>query len=176
MISSFVKWMIFTSFIAISVFAQTETTNWPQFRGPSASGISETSSLPIKWDIEKGENVKWKINVPGLGFSSPVIWGDRLFLTTAISGLDDPELKVGLYGSIDPVEDETIHTWKVLCYDKNSGKLLWEHVACTGIPKVKRHPKSTHANPTVATDGILVFWTRDFLWSRRPNGDSPVLL
>jgi outer membrane protein assembly factor BamB len=154
--SSFVKWMILTSFLTISVFAQTETTNWPQFRGPSASGISETSSLPIKWDVEKGDNVKWKMDVPGLGFSSPVIWGDRLFLTTAISGLDDPELKVGLYGSIDPVKDETVHTWKVLCYDKNSGKLLWEQVACTGIPKVKRHPKSTHANPTVATDGKYV--------------------
>jgi len=141
------------SLITVSLFAQSESTNWPQFRGPSARGIAEDSSPPVNWDVEKGQNIKWKTKVPGLGFSCPVIWGNRVYLTTAISGLEDPEVKVGLYGSIDPVDDKTIHTWKVLCYDINSGKLLWDQTSCTGVPKVKRHPKSTHANPTIATDG-----------------------
>jgi hypothetical protein len=164
--SCFIKCIIFISLISISLFAQPETTNWPQFRGPSARGIAEKSSLPINWDVEKGDNLKWKTEVPGLGFSSPVVWEDRIFLTTAISGLEDPKLKVGLYGDIDPVEDETVHTWKVLCYNKNTGKLLWEQTSCTGVPKVKRHPKSTHANPTVATDGkyVIAFFGSEGLY------------
>jgi len=147
---------LFYSIISISLFAQTESTNWPQFRGASARGIAENSSPPVTWDLEKGENINWKTVVPGLGFSTPVIWENKIFLTTAISGLEDPEMKVGLYGDIDPVEDETIHTFKVLCYNKNNGELLWEQTSCTGVPKVKRHPKSTHANPTIATNGKVV--------------------
>jgi len=166
------KWIFAFSLISMSLFAQTETTNWPQFRGSFARGIAETSSLPVTWDVEKGKNVKWKTEVPGLGFSSPVIWGDCIFLTTAISGLEDPELKVGLYGDIDPVEDETVHTWKILCYDKNSGELLWEQTACTGVPKVKRHPKSTHANPTIATDGkyVIAFFGSEGLYCYDHDG------
>ncbi len=154
--SCLIEWALFIFFIAVSSYGQTEMENWPGFRGPFARGIAENSSPPAIWNIEDGDNILWKIEVPGLGFSSPVIWEDRIFLTTAISGLEDPELKVGLYGSVDPVEDETIHTWKVFCYNKKNGDLVWEKTACTGIPKVKRHPKSTHANPTVATNGKYV--------------------
>jgi outer membrane protein assembly factor BamB len=102
-----------------------------------------------------------------------VIWGDRIFLTTAISGLEDPQLKVGLYGDVNPVEDETIHTWKVFCYDKNNGNLVWEKTACTGIPKVKRHPKSTHANSTVATNGkyVVAFFGSEGLYCYDLNGN-----
>jgi outer membrane protein assembly factor BamB len=155
-ISSFVNYIILMSLISTYLCAQSESNNWPQFRGESARGIAEKSSPPVTWNVEKGDNIKWKTKVSGLGFSCPVIWEDRIFLTTAISGLDDPEMKVGLYGDIEPVEDETIHTFKVLCYNKNTGKLLWERIACKGVPKVKRHPKSTHANPTVATNGKVV--------------------
>jgi outer membrane protein assembly factor BamB len=112
-------------------------------------------STPVSWNLDTSKNIKWKTPIPGLGHSSPVIWGNRVFVTTAISGKEDPELKVGLYGSIKPVDDETVHQWKVYvyCLDKNSGKILWERLAHKGIPKVKRHPKSTHANSTPATDG-----------------------
>ena len=127
--------------------------NWPSFRGYNAIGIAEGYSTPISWDIEKSENIKWKTSVPGLGHSSPIVWGDRIYVTTAISGLENPELKVGLYGSIAPVEDETVHVWKVYCLDKNTGKILWEKESYKGVPKVKRHPKSTHANSTPVTDG-----------------------
>ena len=152
--------------LSLNIFAQSGTTNWPQFRGPQARGISENSSLPTTWDVETNNNIKWKTNVPGLGFSCPVIWENKLFLTTAISGLEDPEVKVGLYGDIEPVEDETIHTWKVLCYDKSSGELIWEQTAHTGVPKVKRHPKSTHANSTIATDGkyVIAFFGSEGLY------------
>lgn len=131
-------------------------TNWPGFRGPNASGIAEGFSTPLSWDIEKPKNIKWKITIPGLGHSSPAIYGNRIFITTAISGKKDPEMKVGLYGSINPVEDDTVHEWKVFCIDKNSGKILWEKTSHKGVPEVKRHPKATHANSTPFTDGKYV--------------------
>ena len=72
---------------------------------------------------------------------------------SAVSGQPNPELKVGLYGDIASVDDATAHRWLVMCFDKSTGKPLWERTAHTGVPKVKRHPKSTHANSTLATDG-----------------------
>ena len=101
---SIINYIILLFFILANLFAQTESTNWPQFRGTSARGVAENSTPPVTWDVDKGDNIKWKTKVPGLGFSCPVIWEDRIFLTTAISGLEDPEMKVGLYGDIDPVE------------------------------------------------------------------------
>ena len=128
-------------------------TQWPTFRGPNASGIAEGFATPTRWDVPAGENVVWKTPIPGLGHSSPVIWGNRLFITTAVSGQADPKLKVGLYGDIGSVQDDTVHKWIVYCLDKRTGKILWERVACTGVPRIKRHPKSTHASSTPSTDG-----------------------
>jgi outer membrane protein assembly factor BamB len=127
--------------------------HWPTFRGPNASGIAEGFSTATQWNVPGGENVKWKTPIPGLGHSSPVIWGNRLFVTTAISGQENPKLRVGLYGDIAPVQDDTSHKWIVYCLDKRTGKILWEQVAYTGVPKIKRHPKATHASCTPATDG-----------------------
>ena len=159
------------------LFAQSKTSlkgvNWPSFRGPEASGIAEGYPTPISWDVKKGKNIKWKTEIPGLGHSSPVVWGDRIFITSAISGKSDPEMKVGLYGDIEPVDDETVHTWKIFCLNKNTGKMIWEKTACTGVPKIKRHPKSTHANPTVATDGkhVVAFFGSEGLYCYDINGN-----
>jgi outer membrane protein assembly factor BamB len=98
-------------------------------------------------------NIRWKTEIPGLGLSSPVIWGDRLFITTAISKSDNKGIKPGIYGDGMPVPDSSVHDWKVICIDKNTGKTIWDRTAFTGVPKIKRHPKSTHANTSVATDG-----------------------
>ncbi len=135
---------------------QKEGVNWPSFRGPHASGISDGFKTSVDWDVDSSQNILWKTEIPGLGHSSPVIWGNRIFITTAISGVEKPELKVGLYGSIQPVEDDTLHEFKVYCLDKKTGKLLWEQLAHKGVPKVKRHPKATHANSTPVTDGTHV--------------------
>src|SRR4051812_30102854 len=79
--------------------------NWPQFRGPAAGGMG-TGTPPLQWDGESGKNVRWKTAIPGLGHSSPVIWGDRIFLTSAVPAAGEAALKVGLYGDIQPVEGE----------------------------------------------------------------------
>ena len=134
--------------------------DWPQFRGAQANGVAEGHTLPVKFDLASGEGVKWRASVPGLGLSSPVIWGDKLFVTTAVSASDDGALRTGLYGDIASVEDESEHVWKALAYDKQTGDLLWERELARGVPKVKRHTKSSHASATPATDGerLVVFF------------------
>jgi len=147
--------------------AQTDyMQQWPQFRGPFANGINESADLPDTWDIQTGENIKWKVRIPGLGHSCPVIWEDKLFVATAISGSGSDSLKVGLYGDIDEVGDRSVHQFKLFCFDKNTGELLWERLAYQGVPKTERHTKSSHANPTPATNGryIVAFFGSDGLY------------
>jgi outer membrane protein assembly factor BamB len=134
---------------AICVSAQ----NWPQFRGPGATGVVEGQTAAVNWDADKAVNTRWKTAIPGLAHSSPVVWGDKIFISTAVTSGAKDETRYGAYGDVDPVENEPKHTWKVYALDKNTGKILWERVAYEGLPKVKRHPKSTHADSTPATDG-----------------------
>jgi len=140
--------------------------HWPSFRGPLASGIAEGFSAPTTWDVEKRVNIAWKIPIPGLGLSSPIVWGNRVFLSSAIGGQENVQLKIGLYGNVDSVPDNSSHRWMVYCIDKRSGKILWEKTACAGVPKVKRHPKSTHANSTLATNGerVVAFFGSEGLY------------
>jgi outer membrane protein assembly factor BamB len=136
------------------IFAQTDyNQQWPSFRGPWACGYLVDSRTPESWNIDSPKGIKWKTPIPGLAHSCPVIWDNYLFVTTATNNMNDESLKLGLYGDIDEADDKKIHEFKVYCLDKNSGKILWERVAHKGIPKSKRHTKSTQANCTPATDG-----------------------
>ena len=130
--------------------------DWPQFRGPSASGVGDGAKPPVHWDAIKNTNVVWKTEIPGLSVSSPVVWGDRIFVTTAISTDAKQSLRTGLFGDTDPVIDNSMHQWKVLAVDKKTGKILWEQMAHEGTPKTKRHPKSSQASATPVTDGKVV--------------------
>lgn len=145
---------------------------WPSYRGYYATGYLDNASLPDSFNIESSFNVKWNIEVPGLGLSCPVIWDNRIFITTAVSDQDKEGYLPGLYGDIAPVSDSSEHIWKVMCYDKESGDLLWEHDAYRGIPKVKRHPKSSHANTSVATDGshVIAFFGSEGLYCYSMEG------
>jgi outer membrane protein assembly factor BamB len=144
-------------FASIPSNAQIKTERqWPAYRGYMSSGVLDNANLPETFDPEKSINIKWKIALPGLGHSSPVIWDDKLFVTTAVSLADNKGIKTGIFGDGMPVPDSSVHDWKVYCIDKYTGKTVWERTAYTGVPKIKRHPKSTHANPSVATDGNYV--------------------
>ncbi len=148
--------------------------NWPQFRGPNASGVAEGATLATKWDVTKNEGILWKTATPGLGFSSPVVWGDQIFLTTAVSeGDKQASLKVGLYGDITPVSDDTPQSFRVLCLDRNTGKILWDKEAYKGVPKIKRHMKGSHANCSPATDGkyVVAFFGSEGLYCYSMTGD-----
>lgn len=145
---------------------------WPGYRGYLASGVLDNANLPESFDFIKGTNIKWKIEIPGMGLSSPVIWDNKIFITSAISKSDRSGLKPGLYGDVTPVKDSSVHDWKVYCFDKKSGKILWEKTSYTGVPKIKRHPKSTHANTSVATDGkhVVAFFGSEGLYCYNIDG------
>jgi outer membrane protein assembly factor BamB len=151
--------------------ADASDANWPQFRGPSANGVG-TGAPPTEWNVESGKNVRWKAAIPGLGHSSPVVWGDRIFVTSAVPASGESSLKVGLYGDITPVKGEPAQSFNVYCLDRKSGKILWERVAVSGPPKIMRHPKSSHANPTPATDGkhLVVFFGSEGLFTYDLDG------
>lgn len=142
--------------LAIPVAAQKQAGNWPSFRGAHAAGVADGQNLPDQWDGERGSNIKWKTRIPGLAHSSPVVWDDRLFLTTAISSRVNPTFRRGLYGDGDASDDRSSHQWKVYCLDKKTGKILWDQTAFEGEPREKRHIKATYANSTPATDGRYV--------------------
>ncbi len=156
--------------LAGPLFAQ----NWPSFRGPSGSGIS-TGDPPVEWSVLSGKNITWKTRIPGLAHSSPVVWGDRVFVTTAVSSrAESPELKTGwVNGSGDPANDSGTWTWKVICLDRGSGRVLWEREACSGLPKIRRHMKGSQANCTPATDGehVVAFFGSEGLYCFTAGGE-----
>jgi outer membrane protein assembly factor BamB len=134
---------------SVSLSAQ----HWPAFRGSNASGVADGKPTAVKWNIATGENVAWKTPVAGVAVSSPIVWGDRVFVSTAISSDPNQVIRTGLYGDVEPVNDSSKHTWRLVALDKKSGKILWDKLAYEGTPKTKRHPKSSQASATPVTDG-----------------------
>jgi outer membrane protein assembly factor BamB len=161
-------------FILISVFfcAQLLAADWPQFRGPQASGVDSSATLPTKWNIEQGENVAWRTPVAGLSHACPIVWKDRVYLTT-VTSTETADLKVGLYGDIAPAKDAGEQTWRVLALNADSGEVLWNKVGHKAIPRVKRHTKASHNNSTPATDGkhIVAFFSSEGLFCFDMNGE-----
>jgi outer membrane protein assembly factor BamB len=128
--------------------------DWPGFRGIRAAGVDPANG-PLEWNVAEGKGVAWKVPVPGLAHASPVVWDDKVCVVTAV-GPKPAELKVGLYGDIAPVADEGEHEYRAMCFDRASGKLLWNQLAKKAVPAIKRHTKATHANATPATDGKVL--------------------
>jgi outer membrane protein assembly factor BamB len=152
MYRTFIVILAASLFLAPDVFAE---VNWPQFRGPSA-GVAEDSILPDTWSTT--QNVAWTVDIPGRGWSSPVVWGNRVFVTSAIGAGDSETPKKGLYfgGNRDKPSDKT-HLWMVYCIDFNNGKILWERLAHQAVPKHSLHIKNTYASETPLTDGERVY-------------------
>ncbi len=136
-----------------------DPANWPAFRGTLSRGYSDAQNLPSEWDVKSGKNIAWKIRVPGLGLSCPTVWGDNVFITTAIPADSDGnggELRTGLYGDVDSVKDDRDYEFRLYCFSLESGAIKWQQACYTGKPRVKRHSKSSHANPTPVTNGDFV--------------------
>lgn len=142
---------------SLALLSHPEATaeEWPSFRGPGAGGVAHDQGLPTEWDTKSGRNVLFKTAVPGLGHSSPVVWGDRVFLTTAVGGRDE-SLAKGDEGGIDLVGDATPLSWRLLSLSATDGRILWQTEAFSGPPRAKRHVKGSQANATPATDGRTV--------------------
>jgi len=170
--------------------------NWPGWRC-DGQGISPEKNLPLKWSEDEG--VKWKTSIPGTGHSSPIVWGNRIFVTTAVA--EDPNVETfrgGVYmGGNRPKPDESAYAYLVICLDTDQGKVLWSKAVVRQNPKTRRHTKNTYASETPVTDGKYVFasfgsaglycvdfdgnivWQRDLGLMRRQRGwgtgASPVL-
>ena len=137
---------------ACSKAPETLQNNWPQFRGYHASGLNTRKATPTEWNVETGKNVLWRTPIAGLAHSAPIIWGDRVYMTTAV-GPGEAELKIGRYGAIAAAEDQGHHEWRLLAMDRQSGEILFDKLAYEGIPRSLRHTKGTHCNSTPATNG-----------------------
>jgi outer membrane protein assembly factor BamB len=136
--------------------------NWPQWRGATGQGVSSDPRLPLEWSPT--ENVRWKTAIPGRGHSSPVVWGNRVFLTTAIEGDVVPGAQAVKHIEDgkeflhpDSVGADRKHVFKVLALDAETGRVLWERTAHEGTPYDHRHKKSSFASPTPVTDGQRVY-------------------
>ena len=129
--------------------------NWPGWRGPGSLGISEDAVIPVVWDMSK--NVKWKVAVPGLGHSSPIVWGDKVFVTTAVSTDPKEDYWEKGFPRIERKPDAAEISWKVLCFDRDTGKLLWDQTAIRKKPTNARHTKNSYASQTPVTDGAFIY-------------------
>jgi outer membrane protein assembly factor BamB len=144
-----------TAILIIASFSLAYAENWPSWRGPGSLGISFERGIPAKWDLAK--DVKWKVEVPGLGHSSPIVWGNRIFVTTAVnSNPAEANWQKGFPQS-NRKPDQGEISWKVLCFDSETGKLLWERTAVTRKPVNARHTKNSYASQSPVTDGTYVF-------------------
>jgi outer membrane protein assembly factor BamB len=130
--------------------------NWPQFRGPGGRGVVEDGAPPSTWSTT--ENVLWKVEIPGRGWSSPIVWGNRVFLTTASSAGEVEDAKKGLYygGNRDKASPHA-HRWRVFALDAGTGKVLWDREAAAGKPETPLHIKNSYASETPVTDGERVY-------------------
>ncbi len=145
--------------LALSLFAHAAALaadSSPQFRGADSTGVSEDKGLPEKWSST--ENVAWRVDVRGNGWSSPVVWGDRIFLTTVISKEDKEPPKKGLYFGGNRTAPADEHRWLVYCIDFKTGKTLWEREVHRGVPAFSRHLKNSFASETPVTDGERVYF------------------
>ncbi|REJ73486.1 MAG: hypothetical protein DWQ36_06745 [Acidobacteria bacterium] len=149
---------------ADEVAAGRETVHWPGFRGANGDGVGDGVDAPVSWDLARGESLLWRVDLPGLGNSSPVVWGSRVFVTTAIAlgGEQEQNVLTGDTGTAEDVEDSLEHSWQVLAFDKRSGERLWVTEVGRAVPETRRHLKATQANSTPVTDGerlVVVFPT-----------------
>jgi outer membrane protein assembly factor BamB len=130
-------------------------THWPQFRGADSRGIGTSDQLPLEWSREK--NVAWQVAVPGRGWSSPITWGDRVFLTTAVSEGQEEEPRKGLYFGGERGASTNRHRWLMLCLERDTGRTLWTTELAARPPAASIHVKNSHASETPVTDGERVY-------------------
>ena len=125
--------LVATALHAQGAVVDADAHAWPSYHGKQGSGVADGFDTPVTWDVEDGVNIAWSTPLPGLSHSSPIIWGDRVYVTTAVKEGDaEAELRVGLYGDIQPVEDDTPHEFRLLCLDRLNGEVLWSSASAVG--------------------------------------------
>lgn len=154
-----------------------EEQNWPSFRGAGGQGIADGFSVRSAWNVDSAageiEGVNWRTDVPGLGHSSPIVFGDRIYLATAIAEQGDAPLMLGRGGKPTAADDNGEQSWVIICYDKLTGSELWRRTAYKGPPRATRHVKASHANTSLATDGrhLVAFFGSEGLYCYDLDGE-----
>jgi len=146
---------------------------WPSFRGLNASGVGDGQGAIVEWDATTGKNVRWKTPLPGVANSSPVIWGNRLYVTTAVSSSGDTTFQAGNAG-INAHGDVSEHSWRLYALSASDGSIVWEKEVHKGVPRTKRHPKGSQAASTPVTDGrrvVVLFGTAGILATYDAGGN-----
>ncbi len=158
--------------------------NWPRFRGPDMMGQSDAENLPDTWSAT--ENIAWKTAIPGTGWSSPVVWEGRIYVTTVVSEGQEEDHKKGLYLTGDrPDPSQAVHHWRVYALSLEDGDELWMREVYSGSPPHPRHLKNTYASETPVVDakGVYAYFGNtglfafdhegEALWQRElPEGDT----
>ena len=119
----------------LTVSAAPGPARWPSFRGVQAAGVGDGANLPDRWDLAAGTNIKWRTPLPGLAHSSPIVWGDQIFVTTAVSSQAGATFKKGLYGAGDASLDRSEHQWQLIAIDRATGAIQWTRTAYRGLPR-----------------------------------------
>jgi len=157
--------------VVMSGSANAQSPQWPMFRGENASGLGE-GSAPIRWNAGTNEGIAWKTAIPGIGHSSPVIWGDLVFITTAVSSDSAETFTPAAARGASVAESRPQQSWRIYCLDRQSGRIVWQRTAHEGVPKIGRHAKASHANATPATNGrqVVAFFGSEGLFAYSLDG------
>jgi outer membrane protein assembly factor BamB len=149
-------WIAAFGFVLFVLTGASASGQWPQFRGPQAGAADDHPALPDTWS--RTENVVWTLDVPGMGWSSPVVWGDLIFITSVVKPGPIELPKTGFYGGITDYRVSTeVHRWMVYAVDFKTGRLRWERQVRSGTPPAQKHAKNTYASETPVTDGERVY-------------------
>lgn len=190
------QYLLFVFFALIAATALAD--NWPQWRGPLATGEAPNADPPVEWNEDDGTGIRWKTPIPGRGHSTPVVWGNRIFLTTAIPFGEKRAPKFsGRPGAHDNLPVTQRHKFVVVCVDRISGRILWQNTVHEALPHEGAHESASLASASPITDGKHVYaffgsyglhcldfdgkvvWSRRFgkMFSKHGHGEgaSPVL-
>ena len=158
--------------LSLALAAAPQAEHWPGFRGRFASGAADGHNPPTSWDARSRRNIAWKVPLPGLAHSSPIVWGDRLFVTTAVSNDPASAFRPGFSTDGRPAADATVHSWRLYSVDTRTGRVLWEREAHKGRPRSSRHPKSPQTSSTPVTDArhVVAFFGSEGLYCYDAKG------
>ena len=150
------SFLLTVGFVAIAIGAVSAgADDWPRFRGGSAGVAADDPALPDTWSPT--ENVVWKADIPGLGWSSPVVWGDHVFLTSVVNTAQQEPPRPGFYLGDWPASSAP-HQWTVYDIDFQTGKVRWQRVVSSAPPGRAKHLKNSYASETPVTDGERVYF------------------
>ncbi len=176
------KWLVGGVFAVAGLTVAARAGDWPQFRGPNSMGLSEEKQLPSEWSTTK--NVRWKKKLPGYGWSSPIVWGDKVFVTTAVSDKQTKPAGFGGRGGFRPGgrseerpeggqseqpmrprggrggrsrTPDIVYRWEVYCLNRTNGEVLWKQVAAEHKPAIPIQRANTYATETPVTDGERIY-------------------